>query len=94
MRSGKAGLLPASSPSEAPADTHVLVLDGKLVMIRPFVPNPKTGALTLEPAGIDTFRIEGTGDGPLGELVTFEFGPDSRANKIIIGVNPSVRVGY
>ncbi|MHB9028107.1 MAG: serine hydrolase domain-containing protein [Candidatus Latescibacterota bacterium] len=75
-------------------DTQVLVLDGKLAMVRPFTPNPKAGALTLEPAGKDTFRIEGSGDGPLGELVTFEFGPDGRANKIIIGVNPSARASY
>jgi CubicO group peptidase (beta-lactamase class C family) len=75
-------------------DTQVIVLDGTLAMVRPFTPNPKAGMLTLVPAGKDTFRIEGSGDGPLGELVTFEFGPDGKANTINIGVNPSKRVSY
>jgi D-alanyl-D-alanine carboxypeptidase len=76
------------------ADTHVLVLDGKLSMIDPTLPNPKPTALTLEPISENTFKLEGVGFGFLGELVTFELGADGRARSVEVGGNRSLRVSY
>lgn len=76
------------------ADVHVLSLDGKLVMINPVLPNPKTALLTLEPVSENTFRIEGKGYGNLGENAVFEIGPDGRAVSVLIGENRSEAVTY
>jgi hypothetical protein len=76
------------------ADTHVMFLDGKLSMIDPTLPNPKPTALTLEPVSENTFKLEGVGCGPLGELVTFELGADDRARSFEIGGNRAIRISY
>ena len=76
------------------ADTHVLVLDGKLSMIDPTLPNPKLMVLTLEPVSENTFKLEGAGFGPLGELVTFELGTDGGARSMEVGENRAIRVSY
>ncbi len=75
-------------------DEHVLFLDGKLQMIDPTLDDPKPDALTLEPVTPGVFKLEGKGGGALGERVTFEFGPDGRANRIRVGVNWADRVSY
>jgi len=76
------------------ADMHVLVLDGKLSIIDPTLPNPKLTMLTLEPVAENTFKLEGVGFGPLGELVTFELGGDGGARSIEVGENRALRVRY
>jgi hypothetical protein len=76
------------------ADYHVLTLEGKLTLIDPTASNPKSDALSLEPAGINTFKLEGKGFGPLGEQVVFELGPEGRATRVQIGVNWANRVHY
>jgi CubicO group peptidase (beta-lactamase class C family) len=76
------------------ADTHVLVLDGKLSMIDPTLPNPKLMVLTLKPVSENTFKLEGVGLGPLGELVTFELGTDGGARSMEVGENRAIRVSY
>jgi len=73
---------------------HVLVLDGKLSIIDPTLPNPKLTMLTLEPVAENTFKLEGVGFGPLGELVTFELGGDGGARSIEVGENRALRVRY
>ncbi len=75
-------------------DTHILPLDGKLRMITPTLSDPKADALTLEPVDGNTFRLEGTGGGPLGEPVVFEIGPEGRATRVTIGDGFSTRVSY
>ncbi len=75
-------------------DVHVLVLEGKLALINPTAPNPKPSALTLEPDGEDTFKLEGKGYGALGEAVVFEVNEDGIARRIKIGENWSDRVSY
>jgi len=76
------------------ADLHVLVLDGKLSVIDPTLPNPKPMALTLEPVSENTFKLEGVGFGPLGEVVTFELGADGHARSIEVGGNRALRISY
>lgn len=76
------------------ADTHVLIIDGKLSMIDPTLPNPKLTMLTLEPISENTFKLEGVGFGFLGELVTFELGADGRARSVEVGGNRSLRTSY
>src|SRR5262249_28441033 len=76
------------------ADMHVLVLDGKLSMIDPTLPNPKLTVLTLEPVAENTFKLEGVGFGPLGELVTFEVDAEGRASSMDVAGNKALRVSY
>jgi len=75
-------------------DLHVLILEGKLVIIDPSLPNPRPTMLTLEPVGQNIFKLEGKGMGALGEPVVFELGPDGKAVRIKIGVDQSDRVSY
>jgi hypothetical protein len=75
-------------------DVHVLPLDGRLAMINPVLPNPKSALLTLEPVTENTFRIDGKGYGELGENAVFEIGPNGRAVSIVIGENRSEAVTY
>ncbi|MEZ4524068.1 MAG: serine hydrolase domain-containing protein [Thermomicrobiales bacterium] len=75
-------------------ESHVLPLDGKLMMISPVLPNPKPDALTLEPAGERSFTMEGKGSGPLGELVVFDPGDDGKAQRVKVGEGWSERVTY
>jgi CubicO group peptidase (beta-lactamase class C family) len=75
-------------------DFHVLALDGTLALINPLLPDPKTSVLTLKPVTKTSFRLDGKGFGPLGELVVFEAGPDERSDSVRIGENRYVRVTY
>ncbi len=76
-------------------DSHVMTLEGKLVVINPTASNPKEGLLTLQPAGDGTFILTGKNGGrAVGELVSFEMGADGNAQRIRVGVNWSDRVEY
>ena len=50
------------------------------------------GYFDLDDVGEHTFRMDGTGSGALGELVTFELGADGRAVRVTVGVNRAERV--
>ena len=49
-------------------ERQVMVLNEELVVISPLSDDPMTGKSILRPLGEHTFRIEGTGGGPHGEL--------------------------
>jgi CubicO group peptidase (beta-lactamase class C family) len=72
------------------ADTQVLVMNGKLVMINPTEPDPTGSLATLVPMGEHSFRIEdGSPSGPHGERVVFELGKDEKVVRVKIGENYS-----
>lgn len=76
-------------------DSHVLTLEGKLVLIDPTASNPKEGLMTLEPAEDGTFILTSENGGrAVGEQVMFELDADGIAQRIRVGVNWSERVGY
>jgi CubicO group peptidase (beta-lactamase class C family) len=75
-------------------DSHVLTLDGKLMMISPTLANPKADAFTLEPVSDNTFRLEGSGSAALGEPVVFELSPEGTATRVSVGDGWSDRVDY
>jgi CubicO group peptidase (beta-lactamase class C family) len=70
------------------ADSQVLIMNGKLVLINPTEHDP-TGALaTLVPLAEHTFRIDdGSPSGPHGEKLVFELGKDGKVTRIKIAEN-------
>lgn len=68
-------------------DARVLVYRNKLVLINPAVSDPTSSMFTLVPVGKDTFRMEGSGWGTHGELLSFEFGGDGEVLRIKIAQN-------
>lgn len=70
------------------ADTQVLVLNGKLVLINPTEADPSGGQSVLAPLKEHVFRIEdGPPSGPHGERVVFELGQDGKVARVKIGEN-------
>jgi CubicO group peptidase (beta-lactamase class C family) len=69
-------------------DTQVLLLNGRLTLIAPTVPDPTESMSTLVPVAEHTFRVEG-GDpgGSHGELVVFEMGDDGKVVRMKVGEN-------
>jgi CubicO group peptidase (beta-lactamase class C family) len=74
-------------------DTKVLVLDNQLVMISPMEEDPLDGKTVLVPVGPHTFRMEGEGGGPHGELARFELDASGAVTRLFTGVNYSMRIG-
>lgn len=69
------------------ADSQVLVMNGKLVLINPTEHDPAGTLATLAPVAEHQFRIEGGAvSGPHGELVVFEL-KDGKVARLKIGVN-------
>jgi CubicO group peptidase (beta-lactamase class C family) len=75
-------------------DSQVLVLDGKLAMIGPALPDPTLAVNTLVPVGDHTFRAE-TEDGYSihGELVVFEMDDEGQVHRVKAGQNFAYPVG-
>ena len=73
-------------------EREVMVFDEELVVISPLSDDPMTGKSVLRPLGEHTFRIEGTGGGPHGELARFELDADGNVRRLYMGVNYSERV--
>lgn len=73
-------------------DAQVLIHLDKLVKINPTVADPAGSMSTLVPAGEHSFRVEGSGWGSHGELVTFELGPDGGVTRMKEGENYLNRV--
>lgn len=70
------------------ADYAVLVMNGKLVLIKPAKQDPTASMLTLIPAAEHTFRVDWEGFAGLGgELVVFELGTDGKVVRIKLGEN-------
>ena len=69
-----------------------MVLNEELVVISPRSDDPLTGKSTLRPLGEHTFKIEGTGGGPHGEVARFERDADGNVRRLYMGVNYSERV--
>lgn len=70
------------------ADSQVLIMNGKLVLINPTEQDPSGTLATLVPLGEHAFRIDGgLPSGPHGERVFFEIGKDGRVSRIKIGEN-------
>ncbi|MDP2646024.1 MAG: hypothetical protein Q8P24_13885, partial [Desulfobacterales bacterium] len=77
------------------SDIHILPLEGKLMLIDPTIPDPKSAAMTLEPVSQGIFRLEGNnGYWELGEPVVFEAGDDGYASAVKVGENTFMRVAY
>lgn len=75
------------------ADSQVLIMNGKLVMINPTEQDPTGTLATLVPVGEHRFRIEGGAfSGPHGEFVVFEFGKEDKVVRVKIGANYSLPV--
>ncbi len=68
-------------------DSQVLIHQGRLVLINPVNADPTATLITLLPAGENTFRMEGSGWGAHGELLTFETGPDGKVVRMKEGEN-------
>jgi hypothetical protein len=73
-------------------DSKVLVMNGQLWLISPMDENPAESKSVLVPAGEHTFRIEGTGGGPHGELARFELDASGKVTRLFTGVNYSRRL--
>lgn len=71
-------------------ETHVLVLDGELVMMSLPTDNPQR-LTKLKYVGKDTFqRVRD--DGELGEKILFETGPDGKVTRLVHNSNYAIRV--
>ena len=71
-------------------ETHVFVLDGRLVTLSVPTENP-AGLTKLEQVGEHTFRRV-RADGQQAEAVIFEVGPDGEVTRMIRNSNYSIRV--
>ena len=66
----------------------MLVVDGRLALLDPSLPDPLLTVTWLTPAGQHTFRSETkTGFGSNGEPVVFEVGADGRVARLKVGEN-------
>jgi CubicO group peptidase (beta-lactamase class C family) len=69
-------------------DAQVLLLDGRLAVIDPSVPDPLATVSWLVPAGEHTFRLETkNGFGNNGEPVVFELDDAGRVRRVKVGEN-------
>ncbi|HTO13982.1 MAG TPA: serine hydrolase [Candidatus Binatia bacterium] len=69
-------------------DAQVLLVDGRLAMLDPSLPDPMPNVIWLDPAGEHTFRAETrNGFGANGEPVVFELDAAGRVRRIKIGEN-------
>ena len=73
-------------------ERQVMILNAELVVISPLSDDPMAGKSVLRPLGEHTFKIEGTGGGPHGELARFELDADGNVTRLYMGVNYSERV--
>ena len=70
------------------ADVQVLVVDGRLAMLDPSLPDPMLGVAWLNPTTEHAFRGETkNGFGSHGEPVVFELAADGRVARLRIGEN-------
>ena len=70
-------------------ETHVLIVDGRLVTASMPTTNPQL--TKLERTGENTFRRV-RDDGELAEVITFEVGPDGEVTRMVRNSNYSMRV--
>jgi hypothetical protein len=69
-------------------DAQVLVVEGRLAMLDPSLPDPMLGVTWLNPVSEHTFRAETrNGFGGHGEPVVFEPGDDGRVRRLHVGHN-------
>jgi len=69
-------------------DAQVLLVEGRLAMLDPSLPDPMPNVIWLNPTGEHTFRAETrNGFGPNGEPVVFELDGGGRVRRIKIGEN-------
>ena len=69
-------------------DVEVLIVNGELVMVSPTANDLQEAMSRLVPAGDAIFRVESrSGGGPVGELVSFESGPDGKVARVKAGEN-------
>lgn len=84
---------PAADPSwskytgaytSASSDVNVMVLDGELTLISPDAENPWESRLLLKPVAANTFRMTAPSFSyeAIGELLTFELGPDGGVTRM------------
>ncbi len=66
------------------SDVEVMVLGGELTLIGPEDENPWESRILLKPVAVNTFRMEAVSFsyGAIGELLTFDLGPDGRATRM------------
>ena len=67
-------------------DSHVMFLDGEMVLLNPNGPNPKQSITQLEQVSGNTFKLmnkfRSVNYGSEGEPVTFDFGPDGKVKHL------------
>ena len=67
-------------------DSHVMFLDGEMVLLNPNAPNPKQSITPLEHVSGNTFKLmnkfRSVNYGSEGEPVTFDFGPDGKVKNL------------
>ena len=69
-------------------DAQVMLIDGRLAMLDPSLPDPMPNVMWLNPAGEHTFRAETrNGFASNGELVVFELDATGRVRRIKVGDN-------
>ena len=73
-------------------ERKVLIMNGELVLITPLSEDPMAGKTVLVPVSEHTFRMQGTGGGPHGELARFEVDGQGNVTRLFTGVNYSRRV--
>ncbi len=73
-------------------DTKVILMNGQLWLISPMEEDPVESKSVLVPVGEHTFRIEGSGGGPHGELARFEVDAAGNVTRLFTGVNYSMRI--
>lgn len=73
-------------------DSKVVVVDGQLWLIAPMEEDPVETKSVLVPLREHTFRIEGSGGGPHGELARFELDAAGNVTRLYTGVNYSTRL--
>jgi D-alanyl-D-alanine carboxypeptidase len=66
------------------SDVQVMLVDGELTLISAADENPWQTRMVLKPVSADTFRMTAPSFsyGPIGELLTFEMGPDGRVTRM------------
>jgi CubicO group peptidase (beta-lactamase class C family) len=76
------------------ADVQVLVVDGRLAMVDPSLPDPMPLVTWLHPTAEHAFRSETrNGFGSHGEAVVFELGPGGRVTRLRVGENFMTPIG-
>ena len=73
-------------------ERQVMILHEELVVISPRSDDPMSGKSVLRPLDEHTFKIEGTGGGPHGEVARFELDAEGNVTRLYMGVNYSERV--